>query len=517
MMKDRPAWTRRTAALLATLAFVLSACAPTAGQAPGGSAAPAAPRNLVIDLFGDPATLDPGRQSDTSSYFVYRNIFDQLLARDSKTGKIGPRLVTSWKAVSPTEWEFALRTDVKFHNGDALTAEDVKFSIDRILDPAFKSPQFQNFAAISDVRVVDPATVRITTKSAYPVLLARLVSLSVVPAKHTREKGDAGLNTAPVGSGPYRFVERKAGASVTLEAHRSYWRGVPYFDSVVFRSVPERATRVADLQSGTADLAADLTTDNVKQLSSDPKLRVATTNTERVAYLALNVLGKSPAAKREVREAVVAAIDRKEIIGSLLGGQAEPIPGMLTPLHVGYDANAPTFAHDPQKAKAALAQAGLPGGVTLTFLTSPAFDQRIVQAIQGQLGAVGITAKIQVVDHPTYLKKIQGPERDWGDIRYGQWSCECLDADGVIYPLFRSGSIWSSYSNPAFDAAVDGARGTLDEGKRKELYAKALRALHDDVAAYGLWQVRAIYGTRATLDWQPTVDEQLFVFDMKNK
>lgn len=518
MMKDRPAWTRRTAALLATLAFVLSACAPT-GQAPSGSGASAAPapRALVIDQSGDAATLDPGLQYDTSSYSVYRNIFDQLLGREAKSGKIEGRLATSWKTISSTEWEFTLRGNVKFHNGDPLTAEDVKFSIDRILDKDFKSPQFQNFSAITEARAVDPKTVRIVTKSPYPALLAQLVNLSVVPAKYVKEKGAAILNTAPVGSGPYRFVEWKKGESVTLAADRSYWRGAPYFDTVKFRAVPEPATRVADLQSGTADLAVHFTTDNMKQLSSDSKLRVLTANTERVAYLAFNVLGKGPAAKREVREAIVAAIDPKKMIETLLNGQAEITREMLTSLHVGYDDSVPGFSYDPQKAKDALARAGLAGGVTLTFLTSPAFDQRIVQAIQGQLEAVGIIAKIQTVDQPTYLKKIQSPERDWGDIRFGQWSCACLDADGVIYPLFRTGSIWSSYSNPAYDAAVDAARTTLDEGKRKAAYSTALRLLQQDVAAYGMWQVRAISAARATLDWQPTVDEQLFVFDMKNK
>lgn len=518
-MMDRTALTRRTTVLVAALTLVLSACAPTTTQGPGGSAAltPAGTRTLVIDLPGDAATLDPGLQYDTNSYPVYRNIFDQLLGRDAKSGKIEARIATSWKAVSPTEWDFVLRKDVKFHNGDPLTADDVKFSIDRILDIDFKSPQYQNLSPIAEVRVVDPATVRVVTKSPYPVLVAQLVNLSIAPAKYTREKGAAALNTAPVGSGPYRFVEWKKGESVTLAAAGSYWRGKPYFDTVTFRAVPERATRVADLQSGTADLAAGLITDDVKRLSSDAKLRVITGNTERVAYVAFNVLGKGPTAKREVREAIAAAIDPKKIIDTLLGGQAEPVRTLLTPLHFGYDASLPAFAYDPQKAKEALARAGLGSGVTVTFLTSPVYDQGIVQAIQGQLEAVGITVKIQSTDFPTYLKKIQGPEHDWGDIRFGQWSCACLDADGVIYPLFRTGSIWSSYSNPAYDVAVDGARNTLDEGKRAALYSTALRLLHSDVAAYGTWQVRSISGARATLDWQPTVDEQFFVFDMKNK
>jgi peptide/nickel transport system substrate-binding protein len=447
---------------------------------------------------------------------VYRNIFDTLLGRDPKSGQIIPRLAKSWKTIDPSTWEFELESGVKFHNGDPLTADDVKFSIDRMLDPAFKSPQFQNFSSIKEVVAVAPTSVRIVTSEPYPALLAQLVNLSVVPARYTRDKGADALNTAPVGSGPYKFDEWRKGESVTLAANPTYWRGAPAIPSVKFRAVPEPATRVADLQNGTADLVVGLNVDSIKQVEANTRLRVLSTDTERVAYLAFDPLGKGPTAKKEVRQAIVESLDPKAISDALLGGQVSPVSTYLTSVHFGNDASIPPYKHDPDGAKALLAQAGYPNGVSLTFLTSPAYDQRLVQAIQGQLEPVGIKAEIQMVDQPTYLKKIQGPEHDWGDIRYGQWSCSCLDADGVIYPLFRTGSIWSSYTNPKFDADVDQARTTLDDAKRKELYSDASRILQDDVVGDALWQVKALYGARANLSWQPTVDEQLFVFDMRD-
>jgi peptide/nickel transport system substrate-binding protein len=511
---------------LVCVAIVAMACAPAspsaskppAATAPAATSAPAsaAGRSLVIDEPGDPATLDPGLQYDTTSYSVYRNIFDTLLGREPASGQIVGRLAKSWKTIDPTTWEFDLQDGVKFHNGDALTADDVKFSLDRMLDPNFKSPQFQNFSSIKEIVAVSPTTVRIITQEPYPALLAQLVNLSVVPAAYTRDKGADTLNTAPVGSGPYKFVEWRKGESVTLEANPSYWRGAPAISSVKFRSVPEPATRVADLQNGTADLVVGLNVDSIKQVESNPKLRVLSADTERVAYLAFDPLGKGPTTNKAVRQAIVQTLEPKAISDALLGGQVSPVATYLTSLHVGYDASIPAYPHDPEGARALLAQAGFPNGVSLTFLTSPAYDQRIVQAIQGQLEPVGIKTDIQMVDQPTYLKKIQGPEHDWGDIRYGQWSCSCLDADGVIYPLFRTGSIWSSYTNPKFDADVDQARTTLDDTKRKQLYADASRILQDDVVGDALWQVKSLYGVRAGLTWQPTVDEQLFVFDMRD-
>jgi peptide/nickel transport system substrate-binding protein len=201
-------------------------------------------------------------------------------------------------------------------------------------------------------------------------------------------------------------------------------------------------------------------------------------------------------------------------VQSLLAGYARPAEEFLTPAHIGYDPAIPGYRYDPVAAKRLLAEAGHAGGLTLTFTTSPTYDQRIVQAIQGELAQVGINVQLQSYDFGTYLQKIQSPQHDWGDIRFGQWSCACLDADGVIYPLFHTGSIWSSFSDPAFDQAVDAARSTLDAAARKADYARALQVLQKDIPGMPLWQVFALYGADARLAWHPTPDEQLFVFDM---
>jgi peptide/nickel transport system substrate-binding protein len=501
--------------LLLGMLIALTACGTKPATPALPTAPAAAPKGLVVDLPGEPATLDPGLQYDSTTYGVYRNIYDTFLARDPKSGEITERLAKSWKNISPTEWEFTLQSNIKFHNGDPFTADDVKFSIDRILAPELKSPQFQNFSSIKEVKAVDAGTVRVITKDPYPVLLAQLVNLSIVPAKYTKEKGSAGLSAAPVGTGAYKFEEWTRGQNVTLKANQEYWRGKPHYPSVKFRSVPEPSTRVSDLLAGTADLITTINTDSIIQVEGNANVKVLSVGTERVAYLGFNPMGLGPTAKKEVRQAIAYAINPKEMVDALLGGKASLVTGLLTSLHVGYDATLPSTTYDPAKAKALLAAAGYGSGVEVIFLTSPAYDQRIVQAIQGQLSKVGITVKIQSTDQPTFLKKIQGPVKDWGDIRFGSWSCSCLDADGVIYPLFRTGSIWSSYTSPAFDTAVDQARTTLDPAKRKEYYSQAGKILKEDVPGLGLWQVQALYGARKDLQWTPTVDEQLQIFDMK--
>jgi peptide/nickel transport system substrate-binding protein len=488
-------------------------CALALVAAGGGSSAPAATA-LTIDMQGDPATLDPGRQYDTNSYDVYRNIYDSLLHRNPTTSAIEEYVATKWQAVSPTEWHFTIRKGLTFQDGTPLTAADVAFSLQRILDKQFNSPQYANFSAIGSVTATAPDALTIVTSRPYPVLLAQLVNLSVVSEKYVRAHDQAYVSTHPLGSGPYRFVTWLRGEHVTLRAMPGYWKGAPSIEEVTFRAVPEDATRVADLQSGRAHLALGLTSDDAATMKADPKLQLLSGATERVAYLAFNVLGDSPLRDARLREAIADAIDGRALIQSLLGGYARSVNEFLTPKHIGYAPKLPGYPYAPTQAKQLLAAAGRAGGVTLTFTTSPTYDQRIVQAIQGQLQQVGVNVKLQSYDFGTYLQKIQSPQHDWGDLRYGQWSCACLDADGVIYPLFHTGSIWSSFSDPAFDSAVDAARSTLDGAARAASYVTALQILQKDIPGVPLWQVVALYGADRTLRWHPTPDEQLFVSDM---
>lgn len=495
------------------IAAVVFACALVLAVA-GGRAPATSATALTIDLQGDPATLDPGRQYDTNSYDVYRNIYDNLLHRNPQTSAIEPWIATHWRAASPTEWQFTIRRGVKFHDGSELTAADVAASLQRILDRQFNSPQYANFSAIASVRATGPDTLVIVTSRPYPVLLAQLVNLSIVSSAYLRAHDQPYVNTHPMGSGPYRFVAWLRGDHVTLRSVGQHWHGGPEIDEVTFRAVPEDATRVADLQSGRAQLALGLTSDDVRTIKSEPKLQMLGGATERVAYLAFNAVGSTSLRDVQAREAIAHAINRPALMQILLSGYALPVTQFLTAKHLGYDPKVSGYDYSLGKSRQLLAAAGHAGGLTLTFTTSPTYDQRIVQAIQGQLQQAGITVRLQSYDFGTYLQKIQSPQHDWGDLRYGQWSCACLDADGVVYPLFRSGSIWSSFSDPAFDTAVDAARSTLEVRSRTADYATASQVLEKDVAGVPLWQVVALYGGSRTLRWHPTVDEQLFVADM---
>src|SRR5437588_8512750 len=189
---------------LAALGLTGLALAVSAG------AASAAKDVLVVDLVQEPSSLDPQLQWNPDSYFVYRNVFDNMVTRDDD-GKIIPQVATSWRQIDDTTTEFSLRSDIKFHDGTPLTADDVVFSVKRIIDPALKSPQRDQFNKIVDATAVNPTTVRLKTEGPYPVLLAQLVKLSIVPKAHVTQVGNEKFNQSPMGSGPYKFVSIQRG------------------------------------------------------------------------------------------------------------------------------------------------------------------------------------------------------------------------------------------------------------------------------------------------------------------
>ncbi|MBI3710386.1 MAG: peptide ABC transporter, partial [Proteobacteria bacterium] len=285
------------------------------------------------------------------------------------------------------------------------------------------------------------------------------------------------------------------------------------FKSVTFQAVADNSTRIANLRTGKSDLIRQLNPDDAAALKSETRLKILAAPTERVGYMFINALA-GPTKDVRVRRAIAHAVDRALIIEALLGGYGQPVDIVLTPANFGFIADIKGYDYDPNKAKALLAEAGAVGA-ELTFITSPAYDQRLVQALQQMLNDVGLKVTISNSDQRTFLRRRQGTPEESGSLSIGRWSCACQDADGVIFPLFQSESIWAKYKNPEFDKMVEAARATLDEKKRLQDYRRAFEILRDDVPGIGLYQDVAIYAAKKELDWQPTANEAFFVFDMK--
>ena len=314
---------------------------------------------LSVDLPGEPASLDPHVQWDTDSYHVYRNIFDNLVTRNPD-GKIVPQIAKAWRYENDTTLVLDIRTDVKFHDGTPLTVDDVAWSVQRIIDPAFKSPQLSQFNSIVKAEAVGTDKVRLTTSSPYPALLAQLVKLSIVPRAYVQKVGNEKFNVEPMGSGPYRFVSWQKGVRVTLAANESYWRGRPPFKTVTFQMVPDTATRIANLKTGRADIIRQLNPDDAASLKGESRLQILSVPTERIGYLFINALA-GPTKDVRVRRAIAHAINRQLLIDALLGGYGRPVTILLTPANFGYIEGMKGYPFDPTRARPA-PQGGRGGG-----------------------------------------------------------------------------------------------------------------------------------------------------------
>lgn len=470
---------------------------------------PVLARDITIDLVGEPSSLDPQVQWNPDSYYVYRNVFDNLVTRDND-GVIVPQIATAWEQTSDTELRLSLRDDVSFHDGEKLGAEDVVYSVKRITDPEFGSPQLGQFNQITNAEAIDDVTVKLTTDGPYPALLSQLVKLSIVPKHIVEEVGKEAFNTAPVGSGPYKFEEWKRGVSVTLSRNEDYWGQAGPFDNAIYRAVPDSATRVADLQAGSADLVVSINSDATLQLQGVDGVQVLSAPTERVAYLGMN-LDKPPFNDPDMRKAASLAIDIEGITQGLLGAGEIPMAQLASPAHFGYAEGIEPFVYDPEAAKELTAAKADLAATPVTFATAPVFDQRVVQALQQMLNDVGFNVSISVTDMPTYLNIVRSEPADNAELSFGRWSCACQDADGITYPLLHSDSLWSRVNVPELDVLLDSARVSLDESVREEAYRKVHELNREQVLVLPLYQAAVLYGASSKLSFVPTANESMFL------
>jgi len=504
---------RRTLSLLALGALVLAVPLSAAAQPAG---------RVVIAQGVDPTTLDPQNHEETPAYNVLLNLYDTLLFRD-KDLKIIPWLAESWRVVNPTTWEFKIRKGVKFHNGEDLDADAVKFSLERLINPELKMRQAPNFTLIDKIETPDKHTVRVITKKPFPTLENQLALRgAIVPPKYFKEKDGPTLAKTPIGSGPYKFVRWAKDEAITLEANESWWGGAPKVKTLVFRPIPEHTTRVAALQAGEVDIVTNVPPHLVKQVESDAKLYVSKAPSVRVIFLWIythqydkdhKLVGpfNGPTKDPKVRQALNYAVNIDDVVKNVLEGNGVRLGTVLTDKHFGFDPKIQPIKQDLAKVKQLLAEAGYPNGVDLV-LNSPdgryLKDKEVAEAVGGQLTKAGIRTTVKTHEWGTYLNQmvyVHGA----GPLALIGWGNTTWDADGTLTPIFRTGKILSNYHNEQFDSLIDEAATTVDPKARLGLYSKALQIWVNDGAAIPLYQQMDIYGVAKRVKFQALSSEQL--------
>ncbi|HTC49610.1 MAG TPA: ABC transporter substrate-binding protein [Candidatus Aquilonibacter sp.] len=447
------------------------------------------PNTLVMLIESSPTNLDPRIGVDAQSERIDSLIFDDLLSRGDHLD-VAPGLAERWEIPDPLTYVFHLHSGVRFHDGRALTARDVKWTFDSLLAGKIRSPKAATYRFVDRIDAPDDFTVIFHMKEPDAALLWNVSdgAIGIVPYGSGNE-----MAGHPIGSGPFKFVSAETDKEVVVERNDSYWGEKAKLAGVRFAVVPDATTRALELRKGGADAAINsLTPDTVLTLQREPKLAVETAPGTVLAYFGFNL--RDPILKdARVRQAIAYAFDRKPMIEYLWRGEAEPARSILPPQSWAYNGDVPAYDHDPEKARALLDAAGYPAvnGVRfhLTMKTSTDENTRLMVAVmQQQLREVGIVLDIRSFEFATFFT----------DVTHGAFQLYSLrwiggNEDPDIFSVFDSsrfppnGANRGYYANPKVDALIDRGRREVDPEVRKSIYAELQRILANELPYINLW------------------------------
>jgi len=471
-------------ASLLTISTALAGCTSdqTSSSATGTKAK--AGGTLVVARLSDATTLDPHFITDIpSANVVYEKVYETLVEPD-KNMEPQPLLATEWKQVDNVTWEFKLRQGVKFQDGSPFNADAVKTNFDRVLDPKTASPQAGKFEMIKEVKVVDESTVQFILKYPYAPLLSILMSNegSIISPKSIKENSDK-IGRNPVGTGPYVFKSWKSGEEIKIEKNKDYWGNKPKIDGVVFKVVPEDATRLAMIETGEAHVTDQVPVTEIDRIEASDTMDLYRTDGLAVEYLSFNTK-KKPFNDVRVRKAIAHAIEVDSIIKGVYNDVGTKANSTMSPKVFGYDPNIKGYDYDINESKKLLKEAGIKDGLSFTLTTSDRKERiNMAEVIQSQLKGIGINVKIQVLEYGAYIDAIAKGEHQ---VAIGGWGNATGDGDYNQFNLFDSKSQGAAgnssfYSNPKVDKLIESARQEADSEKRKDLYAQAQEIENDEV------------------------------------
>ena len=465
--------------------------------------ADAAPEGQMVWAFHvtlAPRWLDPAETESVATPFKILYALHDALVKPMPAGLNTPCLAESW-SVSPdgTGYEFVLRQGAKFHNGDPVTAEDVKFSFERYRGGADKLLKEK----VKEIQILDARRVRFQLKAPWPDFMTFYGTTAagagwIVPKKYVESVGEEGFKKAPIGAGPYRFVSFTPGVELVLEAFEGYWRKTPSVKRLVFRSVPDETTRAAALKRGEVDVAYFLTGPVAEEVRRTPGLKLVATRTNGVffLYFAEQWDPKSPWHDQRVRLAASLALDRKSINEAEQLGFAG-ITGNIVPRAMEFALAIDPHPYDPKRAKQLLVEAGYPNGFDGGDLTPNPPYFSMAEAAANNLAAVGIRTRVRTMERAAFLSS-------WGEKKLRGIVLGGTGAGGNaatrIELLATRGGRYAYGVLPEVDDLFDRQARELDRKKREELLHQIQRIIYDRVVFAPIWENGFIRGVGPKVD-----------------
>ena len=473
--------------LAAAMALSLAACGGNQeNNGSGGGTAGGYKNTLTWAQGADVTSLDPHQGKETPAVQVNTQIFDTLVTVDPETNEVVPQIAESWEQTDDQTYVFKIREGIKFHDGSDLTAEDVKFSLDRARNSAAVS---YIVSFIEEVTVDDDHTVTVKTTAPYaPTLRNLAIPFAAIVPKAVVEADENAFIQNPVGSGPYKFVEWNHGDHVTLKAFDDYYAGKPETENLIMKVIPETSQRTIALETGEVDLAYDLAVNDIPKVNSDDKLTVYEIPSLTCWYVSMN-MNKKPFDNPKVREAMSMAIDRQTIIDTINAGSGQTADAIIAPAVFGYYSTG-VKEYNPTKAKELLAEAGYPNGFSTTLWVNDNQSRiEMCQAMQAMLLEVGVQCNLEVLEFGSFISRTTAGDHD---LAYFGWTTSSGDADYSYYSLEHStqqgaAGNRSFLADPDVDKLIEEARSNTNEEERKELYkelAIKLDEINNNIPVY---------------------------------
>ena len=500
-------------------------------------------QTLTIGVRGGPDSIDPHFTATGTHAEALKHVFDTLVWSGDGL-ELMPRLAESWKVINDNTWEFKLRRGVKFHDGSDFTAQDVKFSIERVPLVSGPNPTTIYVRRVKDVKIIDTHTVLVITDGAAPTLPNDFIRLFIVSAKAaaglTKESANEAFNSgkAAIGTGPYKYVSWQPKGDLVLARNDSYWGPKEPWARHVRKEIPNDAARVAQLKAGQLDLITRVPASDVATLQRDPKLTVQTIDTVYVFNLEMDLrdkpptvtakdgsaLPKNPFQDLRVREAIDLAIDRKALAEVAIEGLGKPASQMVTPSIFGFNKTLGERKYDPAAARKLLADAGYSNGFKVQFsFTADRLpgDRQVGTSIAQMLAAIGIDAQANAQPAAVFF-----PARTRGDYSMSMsgWGTLTGEAHYTLSSLAHSNDKEKkmgafnvlNYKNPVMDKLLQDAAIEMDLGKRRKYLEDANALLEKDrqrlpiVAVGSAW---AMQKSKVTI--KPRVDEDTLAMNIK--
>lgn len=491
----------------------------------GASAASA--QTLSIGVRAGPESMDPHFSALGVHVEALKHVFDTLVRSNEKL-QVEPGLAESWKPIDATTWEFKLRKGVKFHDGSDFTAEDVKFSVERIPNVTGPNPATLYTRRVKEVKIVDPHTIHLLTESAAPTLPNDLVRFFIVSSKAAaglnRETSNEAFNSgkAAIGTGPYKLVSWTPKGDLTLDRFDGYWGGPQPWQRVVRKEIANDAARVAQFRARQVDMISRVSASDVAALQKDAKLAVPTQDTIFVFMLDFDLREKTPQVSAKdgsplaenpfrdprVREAIDLAIDRRQLGEISMDGMGSPATQLVSQGIFGYNSDLPEVKLNLERSRQLLKEAGYPNGFkfTLSFTVDrlPG-DREIGTTLVQMLAKVGIEVApsgvpVSILFSARPRGELSATMAGWGTITGEAFYTYSAIAHSNDAARKLGQFNWRSYSNPEVDRLIDAAGGELDDAKRRAMLSQAAALFIKDRAtlpltvikyAWAVWKDRA--------------------------